>query len=386
MNILDLLIVAAALAAATGGYRIGLLSRAFAWIGLGLGLVLAFRIAGPAVDLVDRQNQGGRLLMAVMVPLLLATLGQSLGYMAGDRIRRSLPPQLRPVDQASGALAGLLGVAVMIWLLTPTLGLVPGVVARIARTSAIITFLDDTAPDPPASVHELAQQVSELPFPQVFADLGVSPDAGPAPEVVALAPEVLATVQPSTMNIESRGCGGIQEGSGFVVEPELVVTNAHVVAGTTEHEIVLDDGSRLTGAVVHYDPSRDLALLSVPGLARPPLPLGEVELDETVAVFGYPGGQDSVRIAPGTVAGRRAAVGRDIYGSGEARREILILAAELRHGDSGSAVVSADGQVVGVAFAIAPDRSSTAYALTRPELAEMLAAPRQQVAPTGACI
>ena len=386
MNLLDLLILAVALGAAVGGYRIGLLSRAVAWLGLGLGLALSFRLVGPAVGLVDRQDQTLRLVVAVLVPMVLASIGQSLGYLVGDRLRQTLPQELRPVDQVGGAGAGVLGVAVVVWLLTPTLGLVPGAVARAARESAIVSFLDETTPAPPDSVHELAQQVSALPFPEVFGGMGVSPDAGPAPAQVALDGGLVSAVVPSTMNIESTGCGGVQEGSGFVVEPGLVVTNAHVVAGTSSHEVVLDDGSRLPATVVLYDPERDLALVEVPGLDRPPLSVADVEQDEAVAVFGYPGGQDQVRVAPATVAGRRTAVGRDIYGSGEVRREILILAAELRHGDSGSALVDTEGRVVGVAFAIAPDRTSTAYALTEPELGAVLDAPRSPATSTGACI
>jgi S1-C subfamily serine protease len=72
-----------------------------------------------------------------------------------------------------------------------------------------------------------------------------------------------------------------------------------------------------------------------------------------------------------------SAVGRDIYGQDRTRREVLFLAASLRPGDSGSAFIDADGKVAGVAFAIAPDRPGTAYALDDSELRAALATPRQ---------
>jgi S1-C subfamily serine protease len=171
-----------------------------------------------------------------------------------------------------------------------------------------------------------------------------------------------------------------------VAEPELVVTNAHVVAGTGELEVVLDDGSHLPGAVVAFDADRDLALLHVPGLQRAPLPVEEAGEGDQAGVFGYPGGQDNLRIAPASISDSQIAVGRDIQRRGVATREILILAADLRHGDSGSAVVNGRGAVVGVAFAIAPDRPGTAYALSDTELEAFLDAPRDSATSTGPCL
>jgi S1-C subfamily serine protease len=102
-------------------------------------------------------------------------------------------------------------------------------------------------------------------------------------------------------------------------------------------------------------------------------------------VLGYPGGQNTVRVAPATVSFEQPTTGRDVYGQDRTRRQVLFLAASLRPGDSGSAVIDQQGRVVGVAFAIAPDRAGTAYAVDDSELRAVLAAPRAAGA-GGPCI
>ncbi len=386
VTLFDVGIVLVMIAAAIGGSRLGLVTRAWSWLGLGVGLVIATRLAGPAVDLVDDQEAFVRLLTALAVVVVCAGIGQAIGFAIGDRLRRSLPESLVGVDRVAGAVSGLLVVVVVVWLLLPTLTMMQGTLARLARGSVIVAAVDRYSPPVPPSVRDLGQQVSDFGFPEVFDDLRAAPEVGPPPESLGLPVEVVDGVRPSTMNIEGRGCGGIREGSGFVVDAELVATNAHVVAGTESLEVVLDDGSsRLAAELVAIDTSTDLALLRVPGLTRRPLPLGTAEDGTQAAVFGHPGGQDQLRIAPAVVADHQTALGRDIYDRNVASRDILILAAEVRQGDSGSAVVAPSGEVVGVLFAVAPDRAATAYALDADELRRLLDAPRGPSISSGAC-
>jgi S1-C subfamily serine protease len=103
-------------------------------------------------------------------------------------------------------------------------------------------------------------------------------------------------------------------------------------------------------------------------------------------VFGHPGGQVDLEVSPAGIAERINAVGRDLYDSRSTRRDVFILAADLAPGDSGGALVDEQGTVVGVAFAIAPDRAGTAYALTDDELSEVLALPRGATVSTGSCV
>lgn len=387
MTTLDLFIGFAALMAAAGGYRFGLVARAVSWIGLLVGLAVSTRLVEPAVGLFDRTDELFRLLVAVVVIGGCALVGQAIGASIGARLRFAIPPgPSRVVDALGGAAAGVFGVLVMVWLLLPTLGFVPGEVAKAARNSTIVGLVDGVAPEPPAAVRDLSERVSGFDFPQVFTGMDPAPVTGPPPSQVPVPGNVVELTSVSTVNVEATGCGGIQEGSGFFVEPGLVATNAHVVAGTDSVRLVLRDGATAPGRVVAFDGDRDLALISVDGATRRPLPLDQAQVGEGAASFGHPAGQDELRVAPATVNDEIDAVGRDIYNDDRVRRRVVVLAADLQQGDSGSALVDVDGNVIGVIFAIAPDRPGTAYALGTTELRAILGAPRAPGTSTGSCL
>jgi S1-C subfamily serine protease len=227
--------------------------------------------------------------------------------------------------------------------------------------------------------------VGDARFPDVFEDLRPAPDTGPPPSEVPVDAAVVDKAVQSTINVESDGCGGRHEGSGFAVAENLVATNAHVVAGGDRIRARRPDGRLLPATIVYFDDNRDLALLSVPRLDQSPLPLSSAKIGDPAAVLGYPGGQNTVRVAPAVVRDELPTTGRDIYNRDRTRRDVLFLASSLRPGDSGSAVIDRQGAVVGVAFAIAPDRPGTAYALDDSELRAALAAPRTPGA-GGPCI
>ena len=225
-------------------------------------------------------------------------------------------------------------------------------------------------------------------FPKVFEGLYRAPDTGPPPETSGLSPSVLAQVRASTVKVQGKACSQIQDGSGFVVAPNTVVTNAHVVAGEKTTEIIRPDRSRAKATVTLFDPARDLAVLRVDRLGLNALPVVEETLDQGAlgAVFGHPGGQAQVADTPSKVNRRVQAVGRDLYDRRPTTRDVFILAARLAPGYSGGPLVTTGGQVAGVAFAIAPDRDGVAYALTDVELREALQADRGVAQSTGPCV
>jgi S1-C subfamily serine protease len=78
--------------------------------------------------------------------------------------------------------------------------------------------------------------------------------------------------------------------------------------------------------------------------------------------------------------------GRDIYGSSKTERKVLEISATLRPGDSGSALANEQGEVVGIAFAIARDTSNVAYALSPAEMQATLATAGSAAVSTGNCL
>ena len=385
MNLFDLTVLLGVALAAVAGYRIGLVARALSWVGLVLGLVLAARLLPSVLDRVESSQPGNRLLVALGVLLGGALGGQGLGLAAGGRASSALPWSSRPLDRAAGAAVGGGGVLVAVWLLLPAMADVQGEAARLVRDSSIARAIHDVAPDPPDAVAALRELVDESGIPRVFDDLRRAPETGPPPQASGIAPEVLRRAAASTVRVEGEACGRLQEGSGWVAAPGIVVTNAHVVAGEDDTVVFPDGADDLAATVVAFDAARDLAVLAVPDLERPPLPLVEPERGTTGAVLGHPGG-GPLEVSPFEVVDELEAQGRDLYDERTTPRSVLVLASELAPGDSGAALVDPSGSVVGVAFAIAPDRSGTAYALDPEEVRSVLSARSDGAVDTGPCL
>ena len=375
-------------AAAAGGYRMGFLARVASWIGLGVGIFAAVRLSPVVLERVDAGVPETRLLLALLLFAVVASAGASLGAVAGASLRSLIPPGtgLRTADRAAGGAVGAVGGIVLVWLLVPILAGIPGVASELARNSVIARNLDRYGPSTPQALQDLRRQVSEIDFPEVFANLRPSPDAGPAPADVALPAAVRQRVAASTVRVTGTACGRVLSGSGFSPAEGIIVTNAHVVAGVDRPSVIRPDGRRLGATVAVFDSNRDLAVLRVNGLGQTPLPVGDSEVGEEGAVFGHPRGQEALEISPARIESRVNALGLDLYGTSRVRREVLVLAAALAPGDSGGALVDVAGNVVGVAFAVAPDKAATAYALSSDELKEVLAQPRSGTADTGPCI
>jgi S1-C subfamily serine protease len=374
-------------AAAVGGYRLGFLTRVASWVGMAIGLV-AGALALPGV-LRALDGAGSAQLLFVTIGLLMgaAFVGQAVGMFVGTRLHATLPgANVRSVDRVAGAGAGVVGVLVLIWVLLPLMADVPGWFAAQARSSAVAGWVDDRFPEPPDTVDTLRRLIGDEQFGRVFTDVfQPAPDLGPPPTSTNIPQAVVDAVVPSTVKVEGIACSRIQEGSGFVVAPGLIVTNAHVVAGEDETVVQRSDGSEVRAQVVAFDPNRDLAVLRAPGLDRPALALSTTAQGGLGAVFGHPGG-GALRAAPFEVGQALTATGTDIYDRQTTQREILVLASNLQPGDSGAALVDPTGRVVGVAFAIAPDRPGVAYALAREELDGVLAGDLSAPVDTGACL
>ena len=202
----------------------------------------------------------------------------------------------------------------------------------------------------------------------------------------APAPSGLDRLAASTVRINGVACGVRLTGSGFSPAANTIVTNAHVVAGVVSPVVMRPDGVTLPAQVQVFDPNRDLAVLAVPGLGQPSLPLGSAVVGETGVVFGHPRGQIPVAVTPARVVRRVTADVGNIYDTGPAVRRILVLSSRIQPGDSGGPLVNASGQVIGVAFAGAIRRPTTSFAIASEEVAPVLARPRNGAVSTGPCL
>jgi S1-C subfamily serine protease len=390
VNFLDLVVLAVAAGAGWVGYRMGFVRRATSWAGLALGLVVGVLLVPDVADALRGSPPRTRLLASLAFVVVVAGVAQAVGAAIGGSLSARVGRTngaLRQGDRAAGGALGVAGVLVLMWLLIPALANSPGWTARAVRDSAVARFIDRVAPAPPSESETLGRLVGDQTFPEVFDTLS-SPDAG-TPPADGIPAASAARVTRSTLLVEGQACDRVQEGSGFVAGPNLVVTNAHVVAGERDTRVTTSDGRRLDATVVAFDPNRDLAVLRVPGLGLPALELGEGSVDERGALFGHPGG-GALRQAPVRIAEQIVARGTDITRSRPTEREVFVLAAVTAPGDSGGPVVDADGRVVGVMFAYDISRQSTAYALTRSELDAVLgpvvANGNAVSVPTGDCL
>ena len=386
MNILDVLLVLLVLVAIGGGLRLGLVARAASWLGLAVGVALATWTVPTALSFVESGEAGLRLFVGLVVLAITVTVVASLFQAVGLRARRTIAATpLSGLDRILGAIAGAIAMVAVVWFLLPAAGQVPGEVSRQVRSSTFAAAIERATPEPPDAVRALRNLVDTSRFPEVFADLQPAPVTGPPPEEIPVPQEVVDQATAATVNVEADGCNRRYEGSGFAIAQDTVVTNAHVVAGADEVQLKRPDGEVRAATVVVFDPDRDLAVLQVDGLGQQPLETAEAEVGSDGAVIGYPGGQDTPRVAPTRVDDERTAVGRDIYGRDRTEREVLFLSSALQQGDSGSPVIDRDGRVNGVVFAISPDNPTAAFALALSELEAVLAAPRDP-GETGPCI
>ncbi len=380
MNGLDIAIAFAAIGAFVGGYRRGLLVRASSLVGLVLGVVLAGQNMQTLLDMAGPPLEDRRLPYIAGFFLLGAVLGRAGGVLFGGWFRGRMPTHtLRQADRFGGGVLGLVGVVFTVWLVVPMMAHIPGWPSESSRASAVGRVLADKVPSGPDLFGSVRRLTKGGQFPVVVNAIKRSLDSGLPPVEAPLDVTTQTLVEASIVEVSASTCGVLSDGSGFSVGDGNVVTNAHVIAGAVAISVVDSKGVVRPARVTVLDPQRDLALLSVQGYTAPALSYGVVDLGEEVGVFGHPVG-GALRVAPAGIREMLDSVGRDIYDGKRTRRPVLVLSGRLEPGDSGAAVVARSGRLVGVAFAVAPDRPGTAYALPISELSAFLESAKT---PTG---
>ena len=302
---------------------------------------------------------------------LALSLGQTVGFLIGHRFQTMARGSLGKADQGMGAAFGVVVWLLAFWLIGSMLVGGPSrSLANSLKDSAILRATSEVLPKPPNVLAYLRQYLQTSGFPQVFAGLP------PLSEPVDLPPDrvvrqAVEAAGDSTVRIVVDACGGTQLGSGWISDPDSVVTNAHVVAGGGTVTVQQLDGTNRSGEVVLFDPKTDIAVVHVSeDMTAAPLEL-EIEQQErgTVgAALGYPGDADGQFVpTKAAVQAFYEATGRDIYGQELVTREVYELRARVQQGDSGGPFVLPDGRVAGVVFAASTTDGDTGYALTGAE-------------------
>jgi S1-C subfamily serine protease len=290
--------------------------------------------------------------------------------------------------------ATVVAVSVLVWFLAGAVrGGAQTPLAKAIGTSRIVSTIDRFVPPQTARLFAGFQSVLDREgFPRVFEGVRAEPiiPIAPPDRQLAFGPGVARAAE-SIVKITgvASSCNREQEGSGWVVAPERVVTNAHVVAGTTTEYVRIQGAGRSYEArVVVFDPKRDLAVLSVPGLPATASRQGaDLERSQGAIVAGFPL-NGPYRLDAARVRDVLTATGADIYGGPGAVREVYSLYAKIQPGNSGGPLLSPSGAVVGIVFARSLDDDMTGYALTLDEARPVLAAASGASSPvsTGDCV
>jgi S1-C subfamily serine protease len=172
----------------------------------------------------------------------------------------------------------------------------------------------------------------------------------------------------AVVRVESLPCGRSGVGSGSVLDRDLVLTNAHIVAGSNDDVTVRTWDDRVfDGLVVGFDSERDLALIRVDGLDIDGLALNEPVEGEATRILARPVGLD-LEVLDATILRLINATGDDIYGEGDVSRRAMELSVDVGPGVSGGAVVNESGHMVGIVFADSRRREELSYAVDAQEV------------------
>jgi S1-C subfamily serine protease len=389
MNGFDLVALLLVAGAFVGGLGSGALPQIGGVAGAVGGAVVAFNAAPWLVDATRGLEPIPRALVVLGAIIGVIAIGEAtgsaIGRAIGGRIRHGVVSTL---ERLIGGVLAVGQAVLLVWLVGGLLAVGPiPEVARSASQSWTLRRLAAMLPPATEVVGRIATVLDDSGLPSVF--VGLEPIPLPPVDVPtdAQAAAIGRLAAPSTAHVVSHACGQVVSGSGVVVAPGYVVTNAHVVAGGSRIRASIG-GSTVDAIPVLFDPALDLAVLHVPGLDAPVLRLAPTDpvRGDLGAALGYAGGGPLVELSA-AVSGEYPAVGRDIYGLARVTRNILELRAGIEPGDSGGPFVLRDGSIGGIVFAMSRSETGVGYALTPTEVSARIAHQLGATAavPTGDC-
>jgi uncharacterized membrane protein required for colicin V production len=380
VNVLDILLLVAAVWFAVVGYRQGFVVGILSVIGfLGGGLIAVYLLPLIWDQITDNAEVNtSAAVVAVVVVIVFASVGQAFTTHLGNKLRRHIVwSPARALDAGGGALVNVVAMLLVAWLIgsmlarttLPTLG-------KEVRSSKVLLGVSEIIPARADTwFTDFSSVLAQNGFPQVFSPFSDEPIQEVAPPDPALANSAVAAAsKQSIVKVvgTANSCSKVLEGTGFVFADDRVMTNAHVVGGVDEPTVQMGGEGKLYDAeVVLYDWARDIAVLEVPGLDARALQFTGTDAasGDSAIVAGFPeNGAYDVRSA--RVRGRIDANGPDIYHRGTVGRDVYSLFATVRQGNSGGPLLTPEGEVYGVVFAKSLDDPETGYALTYDEVRE----------------
>ncbi len=333
-----------------------------------------------------------RTVITIAIAVALLVGGHAIGSAVGRAIRgRVATTALSAPDRVFGALANLIASALVTALIAGSVGAlgIPFLSTAISGSWVLKGIERITPPPVDAALARLRSIVLEEGLPSIGEALGGIATSPGVPDVDTGTDALNAAAQ-SVVRISGTAyaCGQNQSGTGFVVAPDRIVTNAHVVAGVAEPVVEAPNGQALDGRVVYFDPEDDLAVIAVVGLSAAPLDLAfTLGVGDEAVVDGYPFG-GPFTTGPAEVLAISTEQIADIYGQSTNPREVYSLAAHVNPGNSGGPLLTIDGDIAGVVFARSATDDDLGYAMTNTELGPVVdAAPSLATALSpGSCV
>lgn len=380
MSKLDLLIALFVLIVVLRGARTGFLAGVFSLVGVVVGASVGSRVAPVLLPEGENPIFGAGITLTGI--LAFAILGEVLARSAGGFLRSRLTsPTSETLDGLGGATLGLVLSLVLVWAVgvfalqaPPLAGLQP-----VVEESRILRALNERMP-----AGLLTRAVAELdPLPEIQ---GPEPGVSGPDDSIAGDPEVRSAAS-RTVRVTGLACGYGVEGSGWVGAPDLVVTNAHVVAGEAVTRVQTGGaGPHRRAEVILFDEKNDVAILRVRNLGLEPLPLDAPRTGEDAAVIGFPQ-NGPLDIQPARTGTTRRVISGDAYNNGPVERTVTSFRVYVRPGNSGGPAVNGDGEVVSTIFANRADSDDTGYGIPSQIVQRRLEAASERTRPvsTGPC-
>jgi S1-C subfamily serine protease len=379
VTVLDWAILALTVALAIWGYRQGLIVGALTLAGFGAGAMAGSRLGTLLLEEGSRSPYAplfaalGALLLGALVAITLESLA------LGVRARVIRGRLLHLADGAGGAV--LIGAVALglFWAFGAVALHAPGAgeLRADVQRSLILRRLNDLLP-PSGPLLGALNRIDPAPSLAGPTTPVAAPDAA-----IAVDPDVRRAAR-SVVRVLGTACGLGVEGSGWVAAPGLVVTNAHVVAGSDDTTANTEEGASLDALPVLYDPENDLALLRVDA-SLPTLPLAASPRRGTGgAVLGYPE-NGPFAVSAARLGNTSAAISEDSYGNGPLRRSIVSLRGSVRSGNSGGPIVDSRGRVMGTVFAATTTGPRGGFAIPNDVVRAALAQAGATEVDTGQC-